>query len=365
MEPETRKAPIRFYELDLLRFLAAFFVVLNHYTWRLNAGDEKISPISFPEFAWVTKYGLLGVELFFIISGYVVLMSAQGKTVKQFFLSRVIRLYPAFWVACTLSFIAMRLFGPPASHPSTSWFSRTVGDYLVNLTMLEGFVGRPHIDGVAWTLTVEIGFYLLIAILIGFKLLPHLKVVFLFWLVYVAAVGPTPGVETPLYIFLIGQYAPYFIAGMLFYLLQTKQGKSWQLYALLAFAYILAMRQANASMGALSAVIHQHMSGLVAMAACTVFFGVFFLIIKRVINLQRFTWLTRLGSLTYPLYLIHAVLGYLVWQHLGGVLNKYVLLVSLILTMLVLAQLIHIFEKRFSKPLGRATENLLNLLARA
>jgi peptidoglycan/LPS O-acetylase OafA/YrhL len=304
MEPEVRQKPVRFYELDLFRFLAALAVVCNHYLWRLHAGDEHISAVSFPQAAEIAKYGLLGVELFFIISGYVVLMSAQGKTVKQFFLSRVIRLYPAFWVACTLSFVAMRLFGPPPSHPSYSWFGRTVGDYAVNMTMLQGFVGRLPIDGVYWTLTVEIGFYLIIAILIGWKLLPHLKVIFLFWLLYVAAVGPTPGVETPLYIFLIGQYAPYFIAGMLFYMLQTAQdkGKNWQLYALLAFAYALALRQAKGSMGALSLVIHEHMSGLVAMAACTVFFGMFFLIIKRVLNLQRFAWLSRLGALTYPLY---------------------------------------------------------------
>jgi peptidoglycan/LPS O-acetylase OafA/YrhL len=234
------------------------------------------------------------------------------------------------------------------------------------MTMLEGFVGRPHIDGVFWTLQTEISFYLLVAIFIGFKLLPHLKVIFLFWLVYVAAVGPTPGIETPLYIFLIGHYAPYFIAGMLFYMLQTKQGgKQWQLYGLLAFAYALALRQAKGEMGALSMVIHQHMSGLVAMAACTVFFGLFFLIIKRVINLQGHAWLARLGALSYPIYVCHAIISYLVWQRLGGVVNKYVLLVGLFITVLVLAQLIHIFEKRFSKPLGRATEQLLNLLARA
>ena len=66
MEQELIKTPIRFYEIDLLRFLAAIFVVFNHYTWRLAAGDEHITTITFPEFAWATKYGLLGVNLFLL-----------------------------------------------------------------------------------------------------------------------------------------------------------------------------------------------------------------------------------------------------------------------------------------------------------
>lgn len=358
---------MRFYEIDLLRFLAAFFVLANHYVWRLHAGDERISAVSFPELAGTAKYGLLGVQLFFLISGYVIMLSVQGKTVRQFFLSRITRLYPAFWVACTLTFFAQRLFGPPRSEPSFSWLGgHSVLDYLANMTMLHSFIGRPALDGVYWTISIELIFYVLIAILIGFNLLPHLRVVCFFWMLYIAAAGPTPGVESPLYVFLIAKYAPYFIGGMMFYLIQTKQGKAWKSYALLAFAYILCLRQAKCEMDALSLVIHEHMSGAVAMAACTIFFVVFYLVITRVINLQRFTWLSKLGNLTYPLYVTHAILGYLVYQHLGNFVNKYLLLVGLISVMILLAWLIHTFvEKKVARPLGQATDKLLRLLAKA
>ena len=110
MEPEPHKASIRFYEIDLLRFLAALSVVFYHYTYR-GFTQGNYSPLEFPEIGRVTRYGYLGVELFFIISGYAVLLSAQGKTVRQFFLSRITRLYPAFWVACTLTFTVKRLWG--------------------------------------------------------------------------------------------------------------------------------------------------------------------------------------------------------------------------------------------------------------
>jgi peptidoglycan/LPS O-acetylase OafA/YrhL len=67
MEPEVRKAPVRFYEIDLLRFLAALSVVLFHYTY-FGPMAKDYSPISYPELGRFGRYGYLGVELFFIIS---------------------------------------------------------------------------------------------------------------------------------------------------------------------------------------------------------------------------------------------------------------------------------------------------------
>jgi peptidoglycan/LPS O-acetylase OafA/YrhL len=55
----------RFYEIDLLRFLAALSVMLYHYTFRGFAADD-MSPLEFPYLAHVFKYGSLGVDLFFI-----------------------------------------------------------------------------------------------------------------------------------------------------------------------------------------------------------------------------------------------------------------------------------------------------------
>jgi peptidoglycan/LPS O-acetylase OafA/YrhL len=364
MEPEVHKTPVRFYEIDLLRFLAAIAVVFNHYTWRLTAGDDQISPVGFPNIAPLTKYGLLGVQLFFIISGYVVLMSAQGKTIKQFFLSRVVRLYPAFWVACTLTFLIERLYGPPATAPSHSWFNMSGREYLANMTMLHGFAGFRSIDGVYWTLTVEIGFYFLISLLIGYRLLNHLPLICLGWLSYVAVVGPAPGAVTPLFTLFIAEYAPYFIAGMLFYLLQTKNGKPWQICGLLLFSYLLALRQGRAQMTGLSAELHESFTFLAAAAAITVFFTVFALVITRQLNLQKQPWLAKLGALTYPLYLVHAFIGYIIFQHFGAQVNKYVLLIGLIASMIVLAWLIHTYvEKKLSRPLGKKVDYLLTLAA--
>ena len=75
MEPEPHKAPLRFYEIDLLRFLSAVSVVLYHYAFRAYS-QGNYSPVDFPVLGQFTRYGWRGVELFFIITGYLVLMSA-------------------------------------------------------------------------------------------------------------------------------------------------------------------------------------------------------------------------------------------------------------------------------------------------
>ena len=67
----------RFYELDLLRFVAAFSVVLYHYSFRGYAADG-LSALPYLALAPVTKYGFMGVDLFFLISGFVIMMTASG-----------------------------------------------------------------------------------------------------------------------------------------------------------------------------------------------------------------------------------------------------------------------------------------------
>jgi peptidoglycan/LPS O-acetylase OafA/YrhL len=262
VEPEVREAPIRFYEIDLLRFVAALSVVLYHYTYR--GSYDNYSPVTFPELAPVTKYGYLGVELFFMISGYVVLLSAQGKTVRQFFLSRVTRLYPAFWTACTLTFLVKVAWGAGALGDThmPSLLHATSVQYAVNMTMLYEFLHVEMMDGAYWSLTIEMTFYLLVAILIGFKLLRHLTPVLALWLLYTALPGAVrEGVLFPALFF--PAYAPYFAAGMLLYMMQQPQGRTWQRYGLLLASYLLGLRSSVGRAGGLTALSGNVIAGIV------------------------------------------------------------------------------------------------------
>lgn len=364
MEPEPHKAPIRFYEIDLLRFLAALSVVFYHYTYR-GFAQGHYSPLAFPQLGQVTRYGYLGVELFFIISGYVVLLSAQGKTVRQFFLSRITRLYPAFWVACTLTFVVKKLWGTlPADGLMSERLHASVGQYAYNMTMLHSFFQVPDLDGAYWSLAVEISFYFLVSILIGYHLMRHLDWMLLGWLGFIALPGRFHA-GSAFDVLLFTKYAPYFIAGMVFYLLQQPSGRTRFRYGLLAMAYLLSLRSCWQHTSETAFFFSADFSPWITTTTITLFFFIFYLVAFRKVDLSRFTWLAWLGALTYPLYLLHSDIAFIVFHRLAGSVNKYVLVGTAIAAMLAGAYLIHRFvEKRFSKLLGLWVSRGLDVLAR-
>jgi peptidoglycan/LPS O-acetylase OafA/YrhL len=107
--------------------------------------------------AW--RFGWVGVEIFFTISGFVIAFSAENATPRQFALSRAIRLAPTIWICATISLLAT-IFLSTEPHPNL------LNEYV--FTILLRPVGN-HIDIVYWTLTVEIAFYLFVFMLIRLK----------------------------------------------------------------------------------------------------------------------------------------------------------------------------------------------------
>src|SRR5438874_397792 len=134
--------------LDALRGLAALSVVLGHYTANYHRLYGHRSQLQF-SYPWAG----FGVTLFFMISGFVILMTAErlGRP-GDFVWARFSRLYPAYWAAVVLTFTVLSVFPLPGRQPG-------LARGIVNLTMLQGFVGVGHVDSVYWTLQVELRFY--------------------------------------------------------------------------------------------------------------------------------------------------------------------------------------------------------------
>ena len=105
----------------------------------------------------LTQYGYLGVNMFFVISGFVILMTAWGRTVERFTISRVTRLFPAYWASVALTAVLLLVLWPQGKRVEP-WHVFT------NLTMLQSAYHVPHVDGVYWTLWAELRFYLLIGL---------------------------------------------------------------------------------------------------------------------------------------------------------------------------------------------------------
>ena len=123
----------RFYEIDLLRLLSAVLVVFFHYTFIGSTLDIVPAPRTDAASEY-GRYMYLGVNFFFIISGFVILLSAKDGHAKEFFISRFIRLYPAYWFCVILTASAAVIF--QQTRFQVSW-----SDFFVNLTMLQSGFG--------------------------------------------------------------------------------------------------------------------------------------------------------------------------------------------------------------------------------
>ncbi len=162
--PEPRSGPTRLAAMDGLRLVAAVMVAAYHFLGTPTPhfwGTTELRDFA-PLLHEISRYGWLGVEFFFALSGFVICMSCWGRTPAQFTVSRIARLFPAYWCAVLLV-VALVLASRWATGPPAPASTRTV---LGNLTMAPGPLGLDLVAGVSWTLWVEARFYLLMAVLL-------------------------------------------------------------------------------------------------------------------------------------------------------------------------------------------------------
>jgi len=151
--------------LDGLRFVSILLVMLFHYYSRFY-GEKYTYSI---DTSSVFHFGYLGVQLFFIISGFVITMTLMNcDRLITFFKKRFIRLVPGMLVCATLTFLIVLIFDTENLFPD----SGRLGNLLLSYTFLKpGSINEifgsdfRYIDGAYWSLWVEITFYIVVSIL--------------------------------------------------------------------------------------------------------------------------------------------------------------------------------------------------------
>jgi len=152
--------------IQALRGFAALAVALLHL-----AGLQMLE--GFRETTGLYRYGWMGVDVFFIISGFIMVwvtqnITASPKTAWRFLVQRAVRIYPLWWVC--VSFVALFFFlihGVPASidivPPDQAW-----GFYGQSLLLIPQ--ERAPLLGEGWTLIHELFFYCVFTIIIATKM---------------------------------------------------------------------------------------------------------------------------------------------------------------------------------------------------
>ncbi len=339
--------------LDGLRLVAALMVVSYHYIARGDAWTAA-SPHGFPHVIYVAaRFGFFGVELFFLISGFVICMSGMGRSLGQFFVARVVRLYPAYWFAVLATAVVVTLW-PTINRP----LAHT--DVVTNLTMLQIPLHTPSVDGVYWTLWVELRFYLLFALVVFFGVTYRRVVAFCaVWTVASVATMAVGGPlldngqsSTLLQLAIVPQYSPYFIAGMSFFLMHRFRPDPL-LWGIVGIQLMLAIHHLRVD----PMIMHKFTGTAASVEPIVV---VFFFAVMALVALHKLTvgwrWLTVAGTLTYPLYLLHQHIGWILIDKLQHEVPAPVVVVAVVAFMLIAAWLVH---RLIERPLAARMRRLL------
>lgn len=299
---------ITFGGVDILRFLAAVLVMVYHYGFWVWAYPGGISAratggiAAQPQIgAWVES-GWVGVQIFFVISGFVIAFSAEKSTPLRFFEARVKRLAPAVWICAPVTAAVLLILG-------LSWPT----DAVIRLvrTGLFGPYG-PWVDSVYWTLGIEIAFYAVVWTLLRLGRFHWMETVaiviglasMLFWcLCY--PLDWSDLAETRWLDLALVHHGVFFATGVMLWLMRFKAVTT----ARLAFCVLFfggGALQIASSVDVHSLKVGQEMP----LAPPILIFLVAIALMAWSLRLDlSWSGWRKIGLMTYPLYLIHDVVG--------------------------------------------------------
>ena len=323
--------------LDLLRLVSALAVVVYHYFFRGAAADGYLA-VSYPEAAPYAIYGYLGLNLFFMISGFVIAWSAEGRDPASFALARFARLYPGFVACMTITFAVIVLFGMPP-------FSTGPAQYVANLVMFAPALGQPFMDGVYWTIILEIVFYGWVALALLAGVFQRWKLPLLAGWLAVAMINEFVIGSGALRMLFVTEYAPFFVFGVLVHHMSA-HGRSREALVLAAVATVFSM----STVQVLREWMLEHYGTALSLPALLVANAAIQLILLGAVALRHRLpssgVVIMLGGLTYPLYLLHQHVGYIAINRLAPVTGRWAAALLALAAILVVSGLIWRFVER-------------------
>ncbi len=316
--------------VDLSRFFAAVLVLIYHLgysTWQPRSNGYFIHDglYSIPQMSWAW-FGYIGVQIFFVISGFVITHSAAKASLPQFVIGRITRLYPTLWICATVTLLAC-----------------VAGDLYSGHELLRRYVGSllllpkaPWMEGVYWTLVLEIIFYAMVGLMILGRRIHRIDLLAIFLTLYSGSaiiiawlfhdtdigwlsslIGVVRGKRQ-----LLGWHGVFFAMGIYFYLASV--GRLRAISAVLATATLalcclqIYVGAALPRAEALAEIGQEEMAmrlPWIPIAAFLLFTAVIPLSIRygarigQHVSVRMASLFRVLGLMSYPIYLLHFTLG--------------------------------------------------------
>lgn len=344
--------PSQIKSIQALRGVAALAVALLHL-----AGLQMLEGLRAD--TGLYRYGWLGVDVFFIISGFIMVwvtrnMSGSPQVAGRFLLQRAVRIFPLWWVC--VSFVGLFFFvihQVPAS-PDVIAREQAWGYYLRSLFLLPQERAPLLTEG--WTLIHELFFYIVFAAVLAVKMRKHIVPVLLLWGA-VTALGFHLGAANvnPVLSIIFSPLSFLFIAGALIGVIKTPPAlarfSGWALLAALIWVAALLVT------GTLdkSARVLQLIAPLSLLLWSVV-------TLEQSGNLEVWRPLVSLGDISYALYLTHplVILAWrvvrpfykdgLFWGGVSGLPNSALLYVDMVVLLIAFLITAFLFHKLIEKP---------------
>ncbi|RIJ36637.1 acyltransferase family protein [Pontibacter oryzae] len=316
---------MRIQELDALRGVAAFGVFLFHFQ--------------------LFNYGYLGVHLFFIISGFVILLTANSvKSSSDFVIARISRLYPTYWACVILTSLVLILAGQAIS----------LKQFVLNLSMFQMFLGEKNIDGAYWSLAEELVFYMVVFGALVLGLVRNVRLWGGFMLI--SAIGgiflnPELGLQKNLQD--VVKYFALFVAGALFYqvYIAPKLKAEHVIGLLLCFAVTIQYQFGK------HLSYYNHTYEAIIIGAC---FGIFTLLVAGKLGfLKQYKWALFIGEISYPFYLLHQEIG-LAFRRLFPAQDMWVHIAVVIAIFFGIAAIATLINRYIEKTISKTVKNKLS-----
>jgi peptidoglycan/LPS O-acetylase OafA/YrhL len=294
--------------LDLLRFFAAMFVLSLHFSFaaqHYEFGSVKILNYDWPV-GNIARYGLLGVDIFFVISGAVITMSALSRKPSDFVIARFARLFPSFILLIPIAILVTRYLSAQDNRLyvgkaglSDLWFSLSLSNWIYQMPVAA--------EGATWTLWVEVRFYFLIfLLLICMNLMKqdlnsrHLLYFGYLW--FISCQISIYSQNSLLQSFLVSEYSNYFLIGLSLAILRKNIDLQFSTYPLLFFSGINSFYTLKIRLNGLNL--------FVGFSIFIVFACLIYISLNLTAKESKFSnFCILLGGVSYPLYLSHDRIG--------------------------------------------------------
>lgn len=280
----------RNYQIDALRAILILIIVFFHYTYRFS-GLFHINTLNFFSLA---EWGSIGVAGFFIISGYFLKPSNIKRfSMREYLKNRLLRLYPAYILAIIIIYLSVTIFG--LSGRSVSFL-----DFILNIPLLNGFIGAPYVDGAHWYITYLAIFSIIFAIVSKTKIKPlyYLPT----WLLlknFLLLLSMNFSFLSPAYKFIGGDYVEYIVIGLS--LAEILRFNAKDIKQKIFYILIISM----------SIIQSFFLTSPIIAIGTIIVLGVFILTIKeKLAILEKIKFFTILGESSYCIYLFHQNIGY-------------------------------------------------------